>query len=68
MSEKIAPKFAECLIRKTLASEIKWYPLEENLILNGEKISDLLDVCEFHTIHYFESYFCALLDGFVFVS
>lgn len=67
MSENLVSKFAECLIRKTLASEVKWCSLEENLILNGERITDLLNVCEFHTIHYFESYFCALLDGFVFL-
>lgn len=67
MNGSLVSQFAESLIKKTLSSEIVWRPLTEDMSFGGEKISDLLGTCEFHTVHYFESYFCALSDGFVFL-
>lgn len=67
MSTNMANEFANSLIRKTLSDKIKWQPLTDGVNIGGEPITDLLGACEFHTVHFFESYFCSLHPGHVFL-
>ena len=67
MNANIATEFANSLIRKTLSDEIKWQPLTDVMNVGGEPITDLLGICEFHTVSFFESHFCALHPGHVFL-
>lgn len=67
MNANIANDFANSLIRKTLSDEIKWKPLTQEANIGGEPITDLLGTCEFHTVQFFESYFCSLHPGHVFL-
>ena len=67
MNANIAIEFANSLIKKTLSDEIKWQPLTDGVSIGGVPITDLLGTCEFHTVSFFESYFCALHPGHVFL-
>lgn len=67
MNSNIANEFANSLIRKTLSGEIKWQPLTDGVNIGGESIANLLGICEFHTVSYFESHFCELDSGHVFL-
>ena len=67
MHTDIASDFANSLIRKTLSNEIKWQPLTDSINIAGEPITDLLGTCEFHTVHFWESHYCALHPGYAFL-
>lgn len=67
MNTNIATDFANSLIRKTLSDKIKWQPLTDKVSIGGEPITDLLGTCEFHTVSFFESHFCDLHPGHVFL-
>lgn len=66
MNANIANEFANSLIRKTLSGAIKWQPLTDGTNIGGEPITILLGICEFHTVNFYESYFCNLHSGHVF--
>jgi hypothetical protein len=67
MKTDLSNKFVDSLIKKTLAGEIKWNLLPDQLKIGGEAITDLLGTCEFHKVYFFESYFCTLSPGHVFL-
>lgn len=67
MDSSLVTDFVNNLIEKTLAGQIKWYPLFENMKIDDSLISDYLDQDEFHIIHYFESYYCRIRLGFAFL-
>lgn len=67
MSTNISNEFANTLIKKTLSEEINWKPITDGLKINGEPITDLLGTCEFHTVYFWESYFCDLHPGRAFL-
>jgi len=67
MNTNIANEFANSLIKKTLSDEITWLPLTDGVNIGGELITDLLGTCEFHTVSFFESYYCDLHPGHAFL-
>lgn len=67
MNANIVNEFANSLIKKTLSDEIKWQPLTDGTNIGGESITDLLGTCEFHTVSFYESHFCNLHPGHVFL-
>lgn len=67
MNTNIASEFANSLIKKTLSDEIKWFPLTDELKIGGEPITDLLGMDEFHSIYFWESHYCNLNSGHVFL-
>lgn len=67
MNSSLVTNFVNNLIQKTLTGEIKWYPLSEKMQIDDSLISDYLNQDEFHIIRYFESYYCRIRLGYVFL-
>ncbi len=67
MDSNVASEFANVLIAKTLAQEIRWHSLINVSNLDGNRISDVLCLDEFHSISLCDSYFCNLNPGYVFL-
>lgn len=59
--------FVNSLIGKTLSGEVKWRQLSESMQIDDTVISDYLGQDEFHIIHYYESYYCAIKLGLIFL-
>lgn len=67
MITNLPTEFVNKLIKDTLSDKLKWEYLTENMDFDGEHITNLLSVCEFHTVHFWESYYCNLGNGYVFL-
>lgn len=67
MDSNFVVEFVNNLIKKTLSGDIKWRSLETVSAIDDTPISDCLSQDEFHTIYYYESYFCAVKQGLVFL-
>lgn len=67
MDTNLISNFVNNLIQKTLSGEIKWRQIPEDMTVDDTTISDYLGQDEFHIIHYYESYFCAVNLGLIFL-
>lgn len=67
MTANLPTEFVNKLIKDTLAEKINWKPLADSMSIGEDPITDLLSIDEFHTVHFWESYYCKLKSGYVFL-
>ena len=67
MTANLPTEFVNKLIKDTLAEKINWKPLADSMSIGDDPITDLLSIDEFHTVHFWESYYCKLKSGYVFL-
>ena len=67
MTANLPTEFVNKLIKDTLAEKINWKPLADSLSIGEDPITDLLSIDEFHTVRFWESYYCKLKSGYVFL-
>ena len=67
MTANLPTEFVNKLIKDTLAEKINWKPLADSMSIGEDPITDLLSIDEFHTVHFWESYYCKLKSGYVVV-
>lgn len=67
MAANLPTEFVNKLIKDTLAEKINWKPLADSMSIGEDPITDLLSIDEFHTVHFWESYYCKLKSGYVFL-
>lgn len=67
MIANLPTEFVNKLIKDTLAEKVNWKPLADSISIGEDPITDLLSIDEFHTVHFWESYYCKLKRGYVFL-
>lgn len=67
MDSNTVTTFINKLISQTIDRKIKWLPFESETVLDGYPMNSWLDANEFHTIFYYDSYYCEIENGRVFL-
>lgn len=67
MNTNLPTEFVNKLIKDTISDKLTWEALTDSMYIEGELVTNLLSVCEFHTVHFWESYHCKLKNGYVFL-
>lgn len=67
MNSNFVADFVNNLIKKTLSGDIKWSSLEYAVMIDNIPVDNFFSLDEFHTICYYESYFCMLNQGKIFL-
>lgn len=66
MTSNLVTDFVNDLIKKTLSEDIEWQSLNNVVAINGTPIDLYFSLDEFHTVNFFESYYCAT-KGMIFL-